>query len=218
MKFVIDISHWETVTDWARVAEQCDGVYLKATQGTWLKDNVFEKYRKGCESVSLPWGAYHFYESASTGLAQANYFIDAFNGNYGQLPPCLDYEPVNRPARTAGLASIKSFMTVFEDKTGKKPIFYSNPDNIHFLKPIPDWLLGYGLWLANYKVDVPDVEPWAKYVMWQFSDAGSIEGIDDAVDMNWAQDDFVSHVTQPELTLEQKVEKLWNDHYKIFPV
>jgi lysozyme len=222
MALVADFSHWESVSDWSEVAEQIDGAYLKATQRhNWI-DSTFNPNRKGCKSVNLPWGAYHFWEETTTGVVQANHFLSVLNGDYGQLPPCLDFEPFyigQHPSRLGALSSIKSFVETVEQRTGIKPIFYSNPDHINFLKPVPDWLLNCGLWIADYSSPViPDFEPWKSWVMWQFSDAGTLEGIDDAVDLNHAQDDFVSHVTQPELTLEQKVEKLWNDHYKIFPV
>jgi GH25 family lysozyme M1 (1,4-beta-N-acetylmuramidase) len=48
--------------------------------------------------------------------------------------------------------------------------------------------------------------------MWQFSDAGHIDGIDGAVDMNHLQDGFINPVAQPVFTDAEKLDKLWNAH------
>jgi lysozyme len=220
MKLILDISHWESVTDWEKVATQVDGIYLKATQRHNWTDPTFSPYRFGAKSVGLPWGAYHFWEESTAGVVQAKYMLKVLNGDYGQLPPCLDYEPKyigQNPPRVGALSSIQSFLLYVEQETGMRPLFYTNWDHIKSLSPIPQWLLEYDLWIASYSAKEPVITPWKEWTLWQFTDAGCIEGINDAVDMNKAKDDFVGHVTQPELTLEEKVEKLWNDHYKVFP-
>ena len=125
----------------------------------------------------------------------------------------MDFEPIvkdnGEPSRENKLASVRSFLDTFEVATHKKVLFYSNPDHIKRLSPIPDWLLEHYLWIANYGVDKPLIKPWTKWAMWQFTEAGSIDGIEDAVDLDHAQDDFVGHVTQPEKTDKEKLDELW---------
>jgi lysozyme len=215
MKLVIDLSHWEEVDDWDAVkALELDGVYLKATQGAWHVDNHFEVFRAGFRSIGVPWGAYHFYDPAYSGLAQSSHFASALGGDWGDLPPCLDFEPKYiaepDPPRTGCLSAMKLFLNDIEMTTGIKPIIYTNPDHINFLKPVPDWLLKFNLWIASYTTNPPNVAPWADWVMWQFSEAGHVDGIDGAVDMNWAKEDFIpGDIINPEPSDKEKLDILW---------
>lgn len=201
MKLLIaDLSHWESVTDWDAVkAMELDGVYLKATQRHNYTDDKFNEFRKGFKVIGVPWGGYHFYDPRYTGLVQSKHFTDVLGGDWGDLPPCLDFEPKYicepDPTRLGCLSAIKLFLNDVEIKTGTKPIIYTNPDHIHFLKPVPDWLLTYRLWIADYtSFAFPEIEPWKSWVMWQFTDAGHIDGIDGAVDMNHVSDDFIGGI------------------------
>jgi len=217
---VIDLSHWETVTDWDEVKEMdLDGVYMKATERHNYTDASFNAFRKGFKSIGVPWGAYHFYDPRYTGLVQSKHFTDVLTGDWGGLPPCLDFEPkyirqadgqlIPPPPRAGCLSAIKLFLNDVEIKTGIKPIIYTNPDHIHYLKPVPAWLLEYKLWIADYKNEMtPDIEPWKSWVMWQFSGAGHIDGIDGAVDMNHVSDDFIGGVTPPGATLLEWANKV----------
>jgi len=42
-----------------------------------------------------------------------------------------------------------------------------NPATIHYLKPIPAWLLACIMWIAHWDVAVPDSEPWV-WTFWQY--------------------------------------------------
>jgi lysozyme len=227
MKLVIDLSHWETVKDWNKVkASGVDGVYLKASEDIYFVDSNFKTYRDACEGVGLPWGAYHFYDWRYPCSAQLNHFYKQLGNNYGQLPLCLDYEvwyekgeEIMPPPAYKSHMVIKQFMDDTSQRTGKKSVFYTNPSMIRWhLAPVPEWLLDYSLWIANYRVDKPSISPWKAYVMWQYSDAGKIAGIYDAVDMNHAQDDFITGGSTPPPVLSdaQKIEKLWNAHPELW--
>jgi lysozyme len=218
VKLVIDISHWETVTDFQKVKDAgVSGVYLKATEGKGGVDLTFESYRKGCEKVGLPWGAYHFWRPEYTASNQADHFLTILNDNHGQLPPVMDCEPYpTKPDRMSYLAAIQQFMKIIDLATKKPTMLYTNPDNIHYLKPIPDWLKAHPLWLAHY-YNVPDYEPWVTWTMWQYTDAGKINGIYDAVDMNKAQDGLFNELPNtPVFSDAEKIEKLWSGHPELW--
>ncbi|MGO9770815.1 MAG: GH25 family lysozyme [Roseiarcus sp.] len=115
--FGIDVSHYtspglllEGLKD-----QQVKFIYVKATQGTGLKDGNFGDFwtrlaggdsvgkdhvrRKGVPAEArIPRGAYHFLSSssASSGVDQANAFVDYVNLHGGfksdDLPPTLDLE------------------------------------------------------------------------------------------------------------------------------
>ncbi len=224
---IIDIAHWESVSDWIKVKEAgVNGVYIKATQGKNKIDKKFYEFRAGCESVGLPWGAYHFYDSNYTGLVQSAFFVETMKGNYGQLPPCLDFEPhviEQDPPRSGCLDAINSFMNETKIQTNKKPIIYTNRDHINLLLPVPDWLLAYDLWFAWPSKKEPNVKPWKDWVMWQYSWEGKVPGVEEVllngtikpcnVDMNHAKDGFIPNVIPPiEPTHDEKVEIMWKKY------
>ena len=65
----IDISHWETVSDWPAVkAVGVRFVYLKATQGEKSVDRCFHKYRLACQTVGLAVGCLSFLRLPLSGM------------------------------------------------------------------------------------------------------------------------------------------------------
>ena len=57
----IDISHYQTVTDWDAVSDQVDFVIIKATEGATWKDAKFNKYWQKSKQRKISRGANHFF-------------------------------------------------------------------------------------------------------------------------------------------------------------
>jgi lysozyme len=194
----IDLSHWETVTDWPAVkAGGVHFVYLKATQGDKSTDRCFHKYRLACQTVGLAWGAYHFYDYRYPAAIQAAHFIATVGRKpvelRGMLPPVVDLETFSvwqdgerklaeLPARQPLLRSLQTLINMLKGAYGNA-ILYTNPAILKRLAPLPEWLVKTPLWIAHYtSANQPRIGPFKKWTFWQYSDAGDIPGIREAVD------------------------------------
>lgn len=194
----IDISHWETVSDWPAVmGDDIRFVYLKATQGEKSVDRCFHKYRLACQTAGLAWGAYHFYDYRLRALPQAHHFIatvgETSAETRGMLPPAVDLEPftvwqdgerqgAELPARLPLLNSLKTLMDALKAAYGNV-MLYTNPAMLKRLASVPAWLADTPLWIAQYTTaPQPRIAPFKNWLFWQYSDAGHVPGIYDAVD------------------------------------
>src|SRR5215831_8627022 len=104
---VLDISHWNTVSDWNAVRNAgIVGIIHKATEGTGYVDDQYSDYRKRALDVGLMWGAYHFANNKNA-KDQVDHFLsvtglddnmlyaldweDEPNGNTMTLPQAEDF-------------------------------------------------------------------------------------------------------------------------------
>lgn len=171
----IDVSHWQGVIDWQAVA--ADGqqfAYLKATDpefGAGKIDGKFEANRLGCRTAGVLWGAYHFFRPLYGALSQAEDFLRALAGDWGDLRPALDVE-YGLPTE----AQMRIWLERVESATGKRPIIYTRAS---FWNEIGNPPLGdYGLWVASYRENHPILPAgWQDYLIWQYTDRGSVAGI-----------------------------------------
>jgi lysozyme len=194
----IDISHWETVTDWPAVKKSgIRFVYLKATQGERSLDRCFHKYRLACQTAGLAWGAYHFYDYRYPAAPQAQHFIATVGRSApelrGMLPPVVDLEPFSvwqdgdrklaeLPARQPLLGSLQTLLNALKAGYGSA-MLYTNPATLKRLAPLPGWLADTPLWIAHYtSLREPRIAPFKRWLFWQYSEAGEIPGIEGAVD------------------------------------
>ena len=111
----IDTSHWEGLVNCPKVfANGADFLYVKASQ--WSADPCFAGTWKNAKGI-LPRGAYHYLDWGWSELKQAELFVKTMNGDWGELPPCLDLEMNPKPfGLTAALVSGKAwnFLTYVE--------------------------------------------------------------------------------------------------------
>ncbi len=206
----IDISHWETVTDWPAVkGGGIRFVYLKATQGEKSVDRCFHKYRLACQTAGLAWGAYHFYDYRCPAVTQAEHFITTVgrtpSETHGMLPPAVDLEPftvwqggerktAGLPERLPLLDGLKTLLDALKASFGRT-LLYTNPAMLKRLAPLPAWLSETPLWIAHYTpARQPRITPFKNWLFWQYTDAGRIPGIFDAVDRDRFNGDEVDLV------------------------
>jgi GH25 family lysozyme M1 (1,4-beta-N-acetylmuramidase) len=148
-----------------------DGLIIRCYNGNG-KDAAFEIHKAGAQSAGKPWWAYAFYNFNYTALKQVQDVVDILKVNSGDLPCAFDVEEWGGhifPARDVLLQNLQVIYSNYKALTGKNCQFYMNPSAIHYLKPIPDWLLNCPLWIAHWGAPHPDFEPWAKWTFWQKS-------------------------------------------------
>jgi lysozyme len=176
---IIDLSHWNTVNDFAEVkASGVSAVLHKASQGMTMDPKYLSREFQALNS-SLMWGAYHFGVQGIPAIQQADYFLGA--AGMSKIL-ALDWEWNNADTMTADQAL--AFVTRLRTKTGRWPMIYTSAA---FLATIPrlidPTILNCDLWLTGFSPSPVVPQQWATkgYRIWQHG-IGSCAGIQGQVD------------------------------------
>ena len=194
---IIDISYYNIVTNWRRVAESVEGVIIRLGytgygSGKITYDKRYYDHMAGAKRYEIPRGIYYFPASVTKAEAEAeaDFIFENVADEELELGVWLDSE----------IAEIKN-------KSGRADRL-SRAKRTEFLHIIIERLKGYGItagvyastsWLLN-NLDMgmlPGVPVWAAqynskhectypgdYVLFQYSSKGSIPGIAGNVDLN----------------------------------
>lgn len=186
----IDVSRYQKRIDWNRVRKMKVGditlqfAFVKATEGSWIKDKYFDQNWENAKSAGLIRGAYHFFHPNVSPKAQAFNFMKTVSLRTGDLPPVVDIEDECGMSRTQIRQNTKTFLQILEKKYKVKPILYTNRDFYKNTFADQADFDGYRFWIAHYHVtslDLPDDRDWD---FWQHSDRGNVNGINADVDFN----------------------------------
>ena len=148
-------------------------------------DNQFKATWSGAKAAGLARGAYHWLSPSIDPLKQAQYFVTQFGGDFGELPPVVDYEtqrPFMPQWKDAGRARnyLKQFLEEVYRLTRIKSMIYTGaPYWKAFGSSDPYWAQ-YPLWIAQYtndhKTPLPQgptiPRPWTSWALWQYADKG----------------------------------------------
>ena len=185
--FGIDFSHYQGLVDWDKIKQfknkkEISFAVVRATMGRKKKDNYFTHNWRSSKRIKIIRGAYHYYRPNENSTQQAKNYIKRVKLQKGDLPPILDIESISRTQSVRSLqVGLKNWLTIVEKHYGVKPIIYSG-DKFHKLYLRGSEFKGYILWVANYNcVNQPKTKGWN---FWQFSEKGSIKGINEHVDLN----------------------------------
>lgn len=183
----IDISHYQGAIDWKKVAnEDLSFVFMKATQGENLDDDMFDANWAGAAKAGLARGAYHFYDICGKGAPQANWFIRNVPADPGALPPAVDIETTKAcskklPAKKAFHKELAIFVTKVKKVYGQDPIFYVNE------KIYDTYFAGEEIdnpfWICDI-YEKPELTDSRRWHFWQYSFKGRVNGISGDVDLD----------------------------------
>jgi lysozyme len=178
---VIDISHWNEVTDWHAIRRSgVLGVVHKFSQGTGYRDDKYDEARAGCKAAGLLFGRYHFAEGSDVFAQVRNFLAGASDDEL----LALDWEDNTNSAGTMSLAQAVQFVEEVTAQTGQIPALYSGNTAKEALGTPNPTLAQCRLWLAHY-ADQPKCPPgWTEPWLWQWTDKGSCPGIVGAVDQD----------------------------------
>lgn len=156
--------------------------------GKLVEDEYAQQNLAGATEAGLRVGAYFF--SQALNIAEADeeiaFMLEILGEYHLDMPIILDWEIPADDARTAGKMDARTltdiqlhFCSVMEEK-GYTPMVYFNwhqSENLYYLSELE----AYPFWLALYQDRM--TYPW-KVEMWQYSDKGSVPGINAPVDLN----------------------------------
>ena len=204
IKVGIDVSRYQGKIDWSLVKKDgIDYAMIRAgfrgygASGSLNEDTMFEENVKGARAAGLDVGVYFFSQAKNydEGVKEAEYTIGLIKKFDITYPVAFDTEQSSSPTNTGRADNIsdqdrtdaaKGFCSTIK-AAGYKTLIYASPswlkDNLYL-----DQLSEYDIWLANYTgatQEDPLKRPSnykGKYVMWQYTDSGTVNGINGKVD------------------------------------
>jgi lysozyme len=181
-----DVSHHQGDIDWKKISPKTyKFVYLKATEGGDFKDRKFQENWLQAREQGLLVGAYHFYRLCRDGKIQAENFIETVPKKEDALPPVIDLEYdsncINTFTKEQLLQEIEYMHNRLKSHYGKQPIFYISKSFYNIV--LVDQFKETPLWVREYN-GLPDLKGNPKWLIWQHTSKGKIQGISKEVDMN----------------------------------
>lgn len=176
----IDVSNYQGSIKWDKIDKKIISfVFIKATEGLTYKDQYFTRNWNEASKNGFLKSAYHFYDTNSNGLKQAEHFINVIPKEKCALPPIVDIEKISNVEQGKVILEIKKYLEKIESHYGVKPIIYANIDTYNMY--IKDIFNNYLIWFPTYNADAPAITNW---IFWQYTDSGNIKGINGPVDLN----------------------------------
>ena len=189
----IDVSTHQEVIDWEQVAAA--GVdfailrigYRGSSRGDLYEDETFRTNLEGAREAGLLVGGYFFSQAIDPQEAwdEAVYVCELLDGEEMDFPIFYDWEEVGSDSRTGDIRDIPmtqcalAFCKRSEEEGYTAGVYFNQTYGIHYLEL--EHLQDYTLWLAEYN-EIPGYR--YHFDMVQYSDAGSIPGIETDVDLD----------------------------------
>ena len=181
----IDVSHHQGAVDWSAVrGAGVEFAFIKASEGADHRDREFARNWRHAQEAGVARGAYHFFTFCSPGLAQAENFIAAVGGSFGELPPVADVEFSGNCRQWESIEKIRSELSVFlatvEVEAKRRPILYFTADARERI--LAGHFDAFPSWPRNlFREPSSRSGPW---LFWQFAHNGRIPGVRTLVDLN----------------------------------
>lgn len=202
----IDVSNWQGYIDYRSVRESgIEVVYIKASQGTNIKDAYFEINYENAKANGLKVGFYHFLTATNTEEAEqeARFFASVISGKIPDCKLVMDYETFGGVGVEESNQIAQVFLETTRRLTNKDIIIYSDLSNSQsrFSSELAE---NYELWLAYYSdtVGLENIQTrWSNYIGLQYSDRGRINGISGAVDLDrFSEEIFLDEISEVPVT------------------
>lgn len=193
----VDVSEYQGQINWQKVAQSdVDFAIIRLGFRAWgasgdLHTDAYAlENLQGAAQAGLQIGVYFFSQAITEEEAEeeADMVLDMLAGMKLDLPVVFDWERVSASdARTAGMTSKQlnacamAFCSKIEE-AGYEAMVYFNQDmakRMFDLQALQD--AGFDFWLAMYTNSMTYPH---KIAMWQYSDGGTVPGIEGNVDLN----------------------------------
>ena len=191
----IDVSKWNGDIDWKTVKSTGSAGFamIRSSYGYEDTDPKLADNVKGCEENDIPYGFYHYMYARTVKEAhmEAAYFLNVISGYSPEYPVVLDIEESFYDGMSKELVTdiVVAFMEDLEN-AGYYAMIYSYAkffdDNL-----IYDRIADYDIWVACWGDESKLFENFSyHYGMWQYSETGKLDGIEEYVDLNYCYKDY----------------------------
>jgi len=178
----LDISHHQEKVNWTLVDKKYKFIILKATEGQNFLDTDFLYNWNNARLNGFVVGAYHFFVMTSSGEAQADFYISKVPDSEKTLPPIIDFEISTKKYKKPDVIEhLRVMVEKLEKHYKKRVIFYVNYNtyNAYIKGEFPE----NKIWITDYKY-FPKIDEENRWIIWQVSRRGRIEGIPGFTDKN----------------------------------
>lgn len=188
---VIDLSVWNEIESWSRIAQDVDAVILRvgyratATKAIGQDRKFVDNYRNA-KAQGLPVGCY-FFSAALTvqeAIEEAEFVLDVLEENdcKFEMPVYFDMETDAQVALSTATAT--AIARAFCERIEEGGYYTGIYCNKYFARDqlYANQLADFHFWIAQYSNACTYDGP---YGMWQYSETGSINGINGNVDLNY---------------------------------
>lgn len=187
----IDVSKWQGTIDWQAVAQS--GVtfaFIRLGSTKYGVDEYFYYNMLAAQQANIKTGVYVFSYATSVeeAAAEAYFALDVLKDMTVSYPVVWDIEDnnLNKNLSPETLSLMANTFCAIIEAEGYYPMVYSSTS--WYNKRIGP--VFYDKWVAQWsnKLDIPDA------AVWQYTDKGSIPGINGNVDRDYALKDFSSSI------------------------
>ena len=197
--FGIDVSKWNKEIDWESVrAAGVDFVIIRcgyrgSKTGALVEDPYFKKNVEGAEAAGIKVGIYFFTQATNEieAVEEASMALMLCRNYKLALPIFIDTEGAGGNGRADGLgvdtrtAVCEAFCRTIENSGFNAGVYASK--NWFNNNLSTENLSDYTIWLAQYSREATYD---GRYDLWQYTSAGTIDGIETRVDLNMCYKDF----------------------------
>lgn len=221
ISYGIDVSEWQGTINWEKVAHsgisfamiRCGFRQIKGDD--IIVDATFKENVEGATKAGLNVGVYFFgtAKNEKEAIEEAEFVIDLIKNYDIDYPIAYDAETFDGRLKYTSSEELSKSILAFTETVSSygydtmiysyKNAFYNNLDTGLFD--------GKMIWLAHY-IDQTDYK--GNYHMWQYSDNGSVDGIDTKVDLNISYFTYVdtekdirydpNYKIEPKVSFEQR--------------
>ena len=185
----VDVSHWQNKINWEKAKDYVDFAILSMGYGQDLKsqdDAQFKRNASECEKYGIPYGVYIYSYATNPEKAagEADHVLRMIKDCNLSFPVYYDLEDKSQSELTS--EELGAIAKAFCDKiqaAGYEVGIYANTswwttkltDDVF---DNPEW----AKWVAQYNSKCTYT---GKYTMWQYTDGGSVSGMEGKIDMNY---------------------------------
>ncbi len=209
---VLDVSRYQSDIDYQQVKDSgIEGVIIRiGYTGYGIAKNMnvdplFEQHYQGFRAVGMPVGGY-YYSCATTpeeAVREAEFTLTLIRDKVFEYPIYFDTEddhdindPTNAPESQASIGPVRltevarTYLETVEDQNYYVGIYASTFWLNNHL--IMSELREFDVWVAQYSEQLTYKGP---YGMWQYTDKGTVSGIDGPVDLSYACKNYPAIIT-----------------------
>ena len=182
----IDISHhqgdinWQKVNNWS--GNKIEFVYVKATEGSTYYDKTYKTNFQEAKKNGFKVGSYHYFRTTSSVEGQFANFVKHVDNTNQDLIPLVDVEEKKNWNNTEFHNNLQRFLDLVEIHFGKKPMIYTV--NSFYNRILSKKYNTYHFLIGRYGSIPPSLKDNKPWTIWQFSEEGSVDGIEKKVDID----------------------------------
>lgn len=197
----VDISEHNGTIDFEKLVKtDIKFIMIRVGYGKNNIDEQFERNIKMCNQLNIPCGVYWFSYAYTPDMAkqEALYCLTAIKKYRVEYPVVFDFEydsvkyaKDNNAIISKALATqmVNTFCETIEQNK-YYPMYYSNIDYLNNMFNASQ--INYEIWLAHWNIDKPD----KSCGIWQYTDRGQLEGINNSFDLNSSSKDYSVYIKE----------------------